>query len=208
MRTRIVEFRPPFESRGSRLLLGRIPHHRCHIRHGGAVVFALIRETSSPLADRVSCLSNLHRIATIAAIYADDNGNSFPIAPGSSPPAYESLNVLAKADSALPPMNFTCPASQRDPAEEDKDGNYELTPDTNSYAWIGELTLNTGNPIWALASDISVRDDAFGRNENHTGGMNVIYVGGNAEWIKQKDLQEGLTLPERLGNNEGENPAR
>ena len=159
-------------------------------------------------AARVDCLNNLKQIGTIAATYADDNRNSFPIAPGSTPPAYESLNVLAKADSALQPKIFVCSASQKDPQEPDEDGNYELTADTNSYAWIGKRTKNTGNPTWALASDISIRDDEAGIDENHTEGMNVVYIGGNAEWVKQKDLPEGLSLPKRLVNNEGENPAR
>ena len=159
-------------------------------------------------ASRVSCLNNLKQIGTTAATYADDHRNSFPIAPGSNPPAYESLNILAKANRELQSKIFICPESQATEAEVDDNNKFELDETSNSYAWIGKRTKNTSDPSWALSSDISIRNAEAGVDENHAEGMNVVYIGGNAEWVLEDDLPEGEMLPKRLVDNTGERPSR
>ena len=90
---------------------------------------------------RTTCLSNLKQIGQLAMIYANDHKDVFPLAPGSQPRAYESLQLLVDEGLAFNPGLFVCPASNDDvEALMDEDGAFQLGEQTNSYAWLVQRT--------------------------------------------------------------------
>ena len=149
------------------------------------------------------CLGNLKQIGQCAMVYAQDRANVYPIASGAEPAAYLSLQQIVDAGEYMKLDMFICPASQDTAAVRDASGRFTLDGESSSYAWVGEETLLTSRGDWALASDDSIRDTKKGIVENHDGGMNVVYVGTDAEWLPTDMLPEGFTLPKRLVDNEG-----
>ena len=117
--------------------------------------------------------------------------------------AYLSLQKLIDATPNQKPALFVCPSSQDSEAEKDESGKFTLDEDSSSYAWVGKKTKLTAPGDWALASDDSIIDEEKDIIENHNGGMNVVYVGTDAEWVPTDMLPEGWTLPKRLVDNEG-----
>lgn len=154
-------------------------------------------------ADRTVCLNNLKELGKLAMLYSDDHKSLFPVASGTSPAAYLSLQKIVDESIGLSPDLFVCPSSPTDiGAEKDEDDNFVLDEDSCSYAWIGQRMKSTAPPNWALGSDNSIRDQSKDIMENHDKGMNVVYVGMNAEWIPTSDVPES-GLPKRLVDNEG-----
>ena len=160
----------------------------------------LTRPHRHSAAGRVACLGNLKQIGTTAAIYADKHGGQLPVAPGPNPRAFESLNLLARDQRYFLPLIFICPESQEVEAECYPNIAFDLDAESNSYAWIGRPAKNTSNPQWAVGSDACL--------ENHAQGMNVVYIGGNAEWVPLDQLPTGEVLPLLLVDNNGERPKR
>ena len=154
-------------------------------------------------ADRAVCLGNLKQIAQLAMVYAQDHDNVYPTASGTRPAAYRSLQILLGSTTYLKPDLFICPSSRDLRAMPDEDGGFILGENSSSYAWVGSETKLTAPGDLALASDDSIRDWAKGIHENHDGGINVVYVGTDAEWVPTDMLPEGFTLPLGLVDNQG-----
>ena len=156
-------------------------------------------------ADRTVCLNNLKELGKLAMSFADDHKGVFPIAKGSDPPAYLSLQKIVEDNSefGLPSQLFVCPSSLAIPADKDETNSYQLDEDSNSYAWIAGRTKTTGRSDAPLGSDDSIRDASKEILENHAKGMNVVYVGLHAEWVPTDSLPEERTLLKGLIDNQG-----
>jgi len=153
-------------------------------------------------AKRMECLNNLKQLGSMLMSYSDDNAGWFPKASGKNPLAYLSFQKFVDGStSEVPPKMFVCPESRDETAELNDKKKYTLEEVNNSYAYVGSKTSNTDPGSRALAADDSIRGE--GVDENHEGGINVVYVGMNAEWVKQNDLGEGRSFPEGLVDNEG-----
>lgn len=154
-------------------------------------------------ARKTACLNNLRQIGLLCSTYADDKGGKFPLNKQKKDPlAFESLQLLAKWNyDDVTPKLFICAEHADDEAERDEDGRYTLSADTCSYAYISLPTRQTDKSELALASDDQMRDDKSDRPQGHKDGMNVVRVGGQAEWVPADELPEGRTLPKGLVGN-------
>lgn len=138
---------------------------------------------------RAVCLNRLKQLSQLAMVYAQDRKNVYPLAAGPQPASHASLQKLADSIGRIDPKLFVCPASPQSPAVRDERGRLTLTPETSSYAWIGQKTKLTSPGNWALAACTHHADD---------GGFNVVYVGTNAEWVESEEL------PKRLVDHDGQ----
>ena len=70
--------------------------------------------------DEVSCTNNLRNLGQAAISFSLER-RFFPVAKGTTPPAYMSLNVLLDSNegSDLSPNVFTCPSSPDENAQKD-----------------------------------------------------------------------------------------
>ncbi|MEM7166434.1 MAG: type II secretion system protein [Planctomycetota bacterium] len=154
-------------------------------------------------ARRTSCLNNLRQIGTLSSTYADDKGGKFPFDRKKKDPlAFESLQLLAKWNyDDVTPSLFICAEHNDDEAIRDDDGKYQLSADTCSYAYVSQSTRQTDKGDLPLASDDKIRDDNADRPEGHRDGLNVVFVGGQTEWVTSDELPEGSTLPKGLVGN-------
>lgn len=154
-------------------------------------------------AQKVSCLSNLKELGKLASLYAGDNREWFPYARKVKEPlAFESLQLLADWDpSVVSPKLFCSPAHRDEPAIKDEEGKYTLDENSCSYAWIADRTMQTDKPDLPLGSNDRMRKDSDDKPEGHSKGLNVVYVGTQAEFLKEQDLPEGRDLPKGLIGN-------
>ncbi len=134
-------------------------------------------------ADRVVCLNNLKELGKLAILYSDDHKSLFPKARGKSPPSYQSLQLLVDEFRGLKPELFVCAASANTPAEVDENGRFTLDEKSTSYAWIGQRMKSTAPPKWALGACLNHLDE---------GGINVVHVGMNVEWVPADEIPARL----------------
>jgi prepilin-type N-terminal cleavage/methylation domain-containing protein len=146
--------------------------------------------TGRARADRAACSSNLKQIFTCSMLYSDDY-RVFPWA-GEDAMAYEHLQMLV--DSGVvdcPPKLFICRAAAQDnPAiEDDDEGHFTLSEMSCSYAWANKIRTTSTRTTMRLSADKRIE-------AQHETGLNVVFVGGNVEWVEFKEDQdtwEGLT---------------
>ncbi len=148
-------------------------------------------------ADEVKCQSNLRELQRLGMIYADSGGNRFyPMARGTNPQAFESLNVLIRANEGLKPQLFMCPTWREDPAVADADGKFTLDEATCSYAWPRKRLSPSDPANTPLSCDKEVRGKET--MNGHPDGRNVVYLDGSVEFVKtdlipEDQLPKGLT---------------
>jgi prepilin-type processing-associated H-X9-DG protein len=167
------------------------------------IALAFPRTTHEGYNSIFRCEINLKQIYAYALAYADRSKTGrFPIAPGESPRAHESLNELIAVDrEGLSPRLFVCPLSDDTPVEPDGDGRFVLSEATSSYTWTTRpLKVTAAGAPRPLASDKYVEglEDAGGRHSGHKGGMNVLYTDGSVRFVAEKDLDPGTGLPPGL----------
>jgi hypothetical protein len=128
-------------------------------------------------ADQAACASNLKEIHKSSMLYEQDN-RVFPFLSEESQ-AYEHLQLLVDSGFADHPKLFICPSGRMDKeAERDEDDNFELEENNCSYAW-----TNTPKSMSSRGTKLLSADKQFG-DMQHEDGLNLIYVGGNVEWVK------------------------
>ena len=154
--------------------------------------------------DEVSCTNNLRNIGQAAISYSLEN-RFFPVAKGSNPPAYMSLNVLLDSNegSDLSPEVFTCPSSLDEKAEKDTDKNFILDESSCSYAWLGKKTKSSTSASTELGCDDTIADKANDIEENHEGFVIVVYAGGDVNKLDAEEIPEDRDLPGSLVGQEG-----
>ena len=140
-------------------------------------------------AEKAACGSNLSQIFKSAVMYAQDPENKiFPFLEEDSA-AYEHLQLLTVvADS---PKIFICPSAGRDrKAELDEDKNFELSERSCSYAWTKEPRNTSSKGAYPLAADKTLGD------MQHSDGLNILYINGGVEYVKQKENESWDDLTE------------
>lgn len=167
----------------------------------GIVLPAIARAREE--ANKVVCLTNLKQLVTLSMTYAQSRKGILPIAKGHRPPAYQSLQKIAKAFPDMDPDSFICPSSS-DIAAEKVDGEFEIGRENTSFAWISRRTNLSAPMDTPIASDDCIRDPNREIDENHADGINVVYLSTAGEWLPTELLPEGRTLPKGLVDNEGE----
>jgi prepilin-type processing-associated H-X9-DG protein len=152
-------------------------------------------------AQKLRCANNLKQIYAFAVAYSDRSGTGrFPVAPGKSSAAHESLNELIAFDGeGLSPKIFTCEASDSVAQALAEGERLSLSAESSSYAWT-EVRLKNTAVEKPLASDRYVEgfEDADGRHSGHPGGMNVLYTDGSVRFVLEKDLDPETGLPPGL----------
>jgi prepilin-type N-terminal cleavage/methylation domain-containing protein len=154
----------------------------------GLVFPALMK--SKAKADRAACQSNLRQIHTSSMLYEQDH-RLFPFLTEDAA-AFEHLQLLVDSGVVEQPKLFTCPAGRMDkPAKFDEDEEtFYLTERSCSYAWTNKPRNSTSRAMKRLSADKQMGD------MQHEGGINVVYVGGNVEWVAAEnddDTWESLT---------------
>lgn len=155
---------------------------------------------------RVQCLNNLKQLGALCISFADDNNDRFPLAKGKNPPAYESFQVIVTKSDDFDPRVLVSPAHVNDiAAEPDENGKITLENDNVSYAYRGSRTGTTAKSSTVLAAnDTYVGAPNEGEQpEGHDGGINLVYVTGEATFIAKDKLPEGRSFPEGLVDNNG-----
>jgi prepilin-type N-terminal cleavage/methylation domain-containing protein len=153
-------------------------------------------------AYKVECVNNLKQLYSIAMDYSDKKGNrSFPIAPGTDPPAHESLNRLVEFRPDLfKPKMFICASGDAGEAELDEEGKFVLDESTLNYTWVKRRTKNTATGK-ALSSDKYVQgyeDEGGEERAGHPDGMNVLMTDNSIQFVLKEDLPEEDQLPAGL----------
>jgi hypothetical protein len=147
------------------------------------------------------CATNLWQIYNLAVSYSDRTGSRFfPLAPGPSPRAHDSLNLMIAFDpTAVHPATFNCRLGEATQAAPGNNGSFTLTQGTLDYAWISKPTLTTFN-VLPLASDkyIDGFRDAAGAHSGHRGDMQVLMTDGRVEVVPASDLPPDTQLPAGL----------
>ena len=160
----------------------------------GFLVPTLLRAREE--AYKLECANNLKQIATMAQIYADNRGGFYPLASGDRAPAHESLNILIKSvGRSLDSELFGCRTWRGGKVVPDSEGRYDLTEDTNPYAYTGRK-LATVDAGFALASDKYIRRDD--QLSGHLGGMNVVRTDSSVRFVLEEELLDPEGLPEGL----------
>ena len=154
--------------------------------------------------DEVSCTNNLRNIGQAAISFSLER-RFFPVAKGTTPPAYMSLNVLLDSNegSDLSPNVFTCPSSLDENAQKDSDGNFVLDELSCSYAWLGKRTKSSTSASTALGCDDTIADKENDIEENHEGFVIVVYAGGDVNKLDAEEIPEDRYLPGSLVGQEG-----
>jgi prepilin-type N-terminal cleavage/methylation domain-containing protein len=142
-------------------------------------------------AEKAACGSNLSQIFKSAVMYAGDRDNKiFPFLDEDSA-AYEHLQLLTSvADS---PKIFICPSAGRDhKAELDEDHHFELGERTCSYAWTSTPKNTSSKGSYPLAADKTMGD------MQHPDGINILYINGGVEFVKQRESETWEELTENM----------
>jgi len=128
-------------------------------------------------ANQAACQSNLRQLHTSSMLYEQEE-RLFPFA-GDGSPAYEHMMLLVTERFVEEPKLFICPASMSDrEAKLDDDDNFELDETSCSYAWTNKPRSSSSRSRQRLSGD-----KTFGDSQ-HERGLNVVYVGGNVEFVK------------------------
>jgi hypothetical protein len=145
-----------------------------------------------------SCAHNLKAIYTAALDYAPAS-DYFPVASGEGPLAHESLNVIVRspAGADLRPEDFVCAEAGAIPADADDSGNFVLTAENTSYAWIAKPVKKTGRPV-PLACDKQFHSYQDGRKQGYVGYIWVVYSDGSVKKLDIKRDRGGDYLPPGL----------
>ena len=151
------------------------------------------------------CANNLRQIGSMATLWAEGSGTkAYPIGPGNSPAAHESLNVLIEHDPLLPPKLFLCLSSEAIAADIEEEGEpYTLDPGTLSYAWVGKSTKLSVNrrPLSADKYVQDYKDDDGGVHDGHPDGLNALQTDGSVEFVPLEELEKyfpATMLPDGL----------
>ena len=153
----------------------------------GLVFPALMK--SGEKAKIAACASNLKQIYTSSMLYEQDN-RSFPFLDEGAA-AFEHLQLLVDAGVVDTPKLFICPSSMVDQeADADEEGMFMLTEGNCSYAWTSKRRSMSSKAVRRLAAD-----KVFGDDGQHPNGINVLFVGGNVEWVEgtEDDSWDDLT---------------
>ena len=146
------------------------------------------------------CLNNLRNIGQLAVAYAEDNRGFIPVASGGDPRAYQSFQLLVNEMlNARDPELYVCPVSKDSEAQPPYDGAvFELTEDNVSYAWRNKPLRVRGSAYskTPLGCDDSIADPREGIEENHLGGMNVLYLDTSVRWVSLRELNGDAAFAE------------
>ena len=141
-------------------------------------------------AEVAACASNLRQIHTACMLYEQDN-RIFPFA-GEDAKAYEHLQLLVDAGYIEDSKVFVSPASGTEkPARMDKDEHFMLSEATCSYAYTKVIRSSTSKASRCIAASKRLI------NRQDVKGLNILYIGGNVEWVEAEeksweDLTKGL----------------
>jgi hypothetical protein len=118
----------------------------------------------------------------------EQNHRMYPYA-GEGAAAHEHFQLLVDTGIVGTPELFVCPASTQRPAKVDAEGHFVLSEDTCSYAYSSVPRNSFSRAMKRLAADKQMGD------MQHEAGINVVYVGGNVEFVKAKrgETWEDLT---------------
>jgi len=130
-------------------------------------------------ARRGSCLNNLKQISLALHMYAQDSDEDFPGLSGMTSTVSDFQSRYA-TNAKL----FHCPSHIPNP----QPGILSL-----SYAYrIGLDEQAYSNS--AIMADKAATYTVLVKNDNHQGdGVNVLFIGGNAKWLKQTVLNDGVS---------------
>ncbi len=142
----------------------------------GLMLPALMKAGSK--ANIAACGSNLKQIYTSCMLYEQEH-RMFPWA-GEGAAAHEHLQLLVDTGFVATPKLFVCPASTQRPAQVDAEGHFVLSEDTCSYAYTAKRRSMSSRAMRRLAAD---------KDFHHPGGINVLFVGGNVEYIRVREGQ-------------------
>ncbi len=147
----------------------------------GLVFPALMK--SKGKADQAACGSNLKQIFTSSMLYEGEN-RSFPFLDDGAA-AFEHLQLLVDAGFVETPKLFICQASMVDQeatVEDEEEGIFVLSENSCSYAWTVKRRSMSSRAMRRLAAD-----KVFGEDGQHPDGLNVLFVGGNVQFVKAKE---------------------
>jgi prepilin-type processing-associated H-X9-DG protein len=141
----------------------------------GLIIPAFVK--SSARADIAACGSNLRQIHISCMLYEQEH-RVFPYA-GEYAKAHEHLQLLVDTGFVTDPKLFICPGSTtEEPAKVDAQGHFVLSEDTCSYAYTNLMRSSSSKSTRRLAAD---------KDFHHPGGINVVFVGGNVEWVRARE---------------------
>ncbi len=172
---------------------------------GYALGIASLRP-SRRISVRVQCLSNLKQIGALAISHADDHGDRFPHDSGPLPRAFAAFQILVDASPDFDTRVLCSPAQMDIAAEADAGGRFHLGPNHVSYAYRGAPTRTTARSSTILAANDTYQHapNSQEHHEGHSGGVNLVYVTGEATHITVDKLGDGRSFPEGLVDNHGQ----
>ncbi len=119
---------------------------------------------------------HLRQIHTACMLYDNDN-RIFPWA-GEEAKAYEHFQLLVDSGYVKDPNWFVRPGSKTEkPAKLDRNGHFNLSEETCSYAYANVRRSSSSRSSRLLAADKHLVEQ-FGVK-----GIEVLYVGGDIDWV-------------------------
>ena len=135
--------------------------------------------SSRAKACRAKCASNLSQIFMACMLYSQEE-RIFPYADENSS-AHEHLQLLVDTGFIDDPGKFICPSSKTErPAQADTERRFKLSAATCSYAYTKEMRSPSSRSTMRLAAD---------KKMYHVDGLNLVFVGGNVEYVRAREDQ-------------------
>ena len=191
---RIEEGTRPYPSRRGLTLIEALVTIAIVVSVAALLWSSLFRSRCGDYAD-VRCQINLKQLYSFSVLYSDKKGRGFhPIAPGETPRAHESLQLLADFLPDIDPRLFTCPHGNAVPAQRDsKSGEVMLAASNVDYAWAATPVSNQA-PVTVLCSDKHADghvDSSGVTHGGHQGGFHVLWSDGSVSFIVETDPMIG-----------------
>ncbi len=146
---------------------------------GAGTFYLMLPEYAGEPARPARCRSNLKYIGMSFRLYARDHGDSFPPVLGHLyPDPIEDGNIFW-----CPSGGRATPITEADLHEGARDASDVFGEHNSDYDYVSGLSRANDPPGLVLAHD---------KDGNHEGGRNVLFIGGNVEWMKEEEFQAAL----------------